>query len=95
MEYLPGDFSFMCGSFILEYDYKVVDKMGEIAWNALKNYDPENINSKNYVLKIVNDQLYPGHTGKTYRKSMEILSYIADFGWTEFIKNYDLPSTKS
>ena len=87
MEHLPGNFGFMSQAFIYEYDYRIVDKMGEIAWNALKNYDPENLNHKNYVIKIINDQLYPGHTGKTYRTSMEMLVYIAEFGWEEFIKN--------
>jgi hypothetical protein len=87
MEQLPGNFGFMSQAFIYEYDYRIVSQMGEIAWNALKNYDTENPDHNNFVIKIINDQLYPGHTGKTYRASMEMLCYIAEFGWEEFIKN--------
>ena len=61
---------------IFDYDYKVVDKIGKIAWNRLKTYNknPEN----DHVMNVINNQLYPGHSAVTYRLSLNNLVTIAN-----------------
>ena len=82
--YKRGDFSF-CSKYqkVFEYDYKIIDKMGDLAWNKLKN--PDQIN---YITEIINQQLYPGHTALTYRLSMKYLNCIAVHGWDYFVRNF-------
>ena len=82
--YSPGDFSFVINhKDIFEYDYKVINKMGDIAWNALKNW-----NDYNYINHIINENLYPSHTAVTYRLSLTNLIDIAKYGWDDFVLNY-------
>jgi hypothetical protein len=84
-KFKPGDFSFFKNfKEIFEYDFKVVDKIGEIAWNALKNYEPY---TKNFVIDTINNQLYPGHTAVTYRLSINNLVFIANYGWDDFVEH--------
>ena len=81
-ELLPGDFSFVIKyKNIFEYDYAVINKMGEIAWDALKSWDTD---KPTYINNIINDNLYPGHTAITYRLSLNNLIYIANNGWENF-----------
>ena len=81
---LPGDFSCIQHhkeiQHIFEYDYRIIDKMGSIAWNALKNWDT----NPTFVTTFINDNLYPGHTAVTYRLSLNNLIFIANYGWDEF-----------
>ena len=90
MFYYPGDFSFVNKyQDIYEYDYKVISKMGEIAWNALRNWDIDN-----HVNGFINDQLYPGHTALTYRLSINNLIEISINGWDNFVKLSPPPHNK-
>ena len=83
MNFKPGDFSFIkVFKEVFEYDYRVVDKMGDIAWNTLKNWDNT---QHTFTKNIINDNLYPGHTALTYRTSLNNLIFIANNGWDEFI----------
>lgn len=83
-KFKPGDFSFFKNfKDIFEYDYKVVDKIGEIAWNALKNYE---LGTKNFVIETINNQLYPAHTTVTYRLSINNLIFISKYGWECFVE---------
>jgi hypothetical protein len=59
---------------IFEYDKQVIDKMGTIAWNALINWETD---TPEWLKTIINDNLYPGHTGRTYRLSLNNLLKIA------------------
>ena len=82
--YLPGDFSFKPNSYIFEYDYNIVNKLGDIAWKYLKNHD----NTKyNYINEIINTQLCQDHTYKTRQISLSYLKFIAINGWGEFVKS--------
>ena len=85
--YVPGDFSFFSKSesVIFEYDYKIVNKIGDLAWSALKNYK---CSPNNYIIEIINLQLYPGHTRLTYISSLENLICIANHGWNCFVENH-------
>ncbi len=80
-----GDFSF-CGTYkhVFEYDYKVVNKLGEIAWNKIKTYDFE-LKRQDYIMDAINEQLYPGHSALTYKMSMENLRCISIHGWESFV----------
>ena len=83
-DFLPGNFSFVTNVTyrnIFEYDYIIINKMGDIAWNALKVWNTDN---PNYINNIINDSLYPGHTAITYRLSLNNLIYIANNGWENF-----------
>ena len=81
MDYKPGDFSFIQKyKEVFEYDYKTVNKLGEIAWNALANENPPT-----YIIDIINCQLYPGHIALSYRLSMNNLIFIAKNGWDKFV----------
>ena len=85
--YVPGDFSFVKEyQDIFEYDYMVINKMGEIAWNKLKKYDDK---STDYLINIIQSQMYPGHSGLTYKLSMKYLTHIAKYGWYDFVSWYD------
>jgi len=87
MVYREGDFSFLKKHreyiHVFEYDYKVIDKMGELAWSELRKFDITNT----YITNIINDQLFPGHTAVTYRLSLNNLVYIANNGWEDFVEN--------
>ena len=82
----PGDFSFVNKykeyQGVFEYDYKVVNRMGEVAWKALKNWDDK---KPFYLNDIINNNLYPGHSALTYRLSLNNLIFIANHGWENFI----------
>ena len=83
-----GDFSF-CKEHqhIFEYDYKIVNKMGEIAWKKLKEYNFETM-KHDYIMETINNQLYPGHSALTYKLSTSHLKCIAVYGWDHFVNNY-------
>jgi hypothetical protein len=59
---------------IFEYDERVIDKMGSIAWNALINWETD---TPEWLKTIINDNLYPGHSALTYRLSLNNLLRIA------------------
>ena len=59
---------------ILEYDVRVIDKMGMLAWNALVNWETD---TPEWLKTIINDNLYPGHSAVTYRLSLNNLLKIA------------------
>jgi hypothetical protein len=59
---------------IFEYDERVIDKMGSIAWNALINWETD---TPEWLKTIINDNLYPGHSALTYRLSLNNLLKIA------------------
>ena len=86
MKYNPGDFSFAYRyQNVFEYDYRVIKSMGNIAWNKLKNYD----GNYDYIMDIINSQLYPGHSALSYRLSLDNLVYIACFGWDTFVNDFE------
>jgi hypothetical protein len=86
MNIIPGDFSFMEEHvFIFEYDYKIINSIGQIAWNKLKDIDNYH---NNYVMEIIKSQLYPSHTELTYKLSIDNLIYIAKHGWDKFVDRY-------
>jgi hypothetical protein len=90
MEFKPGDFSFIEAEVykkIYEYDYKVVEKLGEIVWNKLKTFDFENP-PRDFVIEHMNNQLYPGHNAITYKSSLKNLKFISEFGWDQFVKEF-------
>lgn len=59
---------------ILEYDERVIDKLGSVAWNALINWET---GTPEWLKTIINDNLYPGHSAITYRLSLMNLLKIA------------------
>jgi hypothetical protein len=88
MKYKPGDFSFVyIHQNIFEYDYSIVDKIGKLAWDKLKRFDEVSYN--NYIVEIINNSLYPGHSSKTYKLSIQNLKCIAIHGWDYFVENYE------
>lgn len=82
MEYLPGDFSFKQSeyNYIFEYDYRIINKIGVIAWDNLKT------DKLDCIFDIIQSQLYPGHSARTYRLSLNNLKFIATNGWDNFVK---------
>ena len=90
--YTPGDFSFIKENidfkFIFEYDFKIINKIGKIAWNKIAKYDETNL-KYDYIMNTINNQLYPGHSGLSYRLSLKNLKYIANLGWESFVEKYD------
>ena len=81
-EMAHGDFSFIPNSKIYEYDYRVIAKIGDIAWNHLKVYEP---GKSDFVIEHILTLLYPAHTAKSVKKSLEYLVFIAKHGWGEFV----------
>jgi len=80
-----GDFSFVDKyQSVFEYDYRAIDKIGELAWNKLKRFDETSYN--NYIVEIINNSLYPGHSSLTYKLSMNNLIHIAKYGWKHFVE---------
>jgi hypothetical protein len=84
-EMIPGDFSFLPNSKIYEYDYRIIDKIGHIAWNHLKTYQP---GKNDFVIEHILTLLYPAHTAKSLNKSLEYLVFIANHGWENFVKTF-------
>ena len=62
--------------FILEYDYRVVDKIGKIAWDRLKRYKTDQ--KTDYIIEFIKSQLYPAHTAESYRLSLDNLIKISE-----------------
>ena len=80
----PGDFSFVDKyQSIFEYDYRVISRMGDVAWNYLKIHEE---NKPSYIMDIIKLNIYPAHSKETYCLSLNNLIHIAKYGWEHFVE---------
>ena len=75
-----GDFSFIYNNQIREYltfDYNLFKKIGF-----------HTIYSKTEIINLIKLSCWYGHTDESFSISINILSKIISYGWTEFVIKY-------
>jgi hypothetical protein len=90
MTYSLGDFSFIKDDSkrqYLKYDYNRINSFGEDAWKYLKDHKLNIPYDQDDKLKVIIDNLYPGHTSLTYKNSLTDLEYIAKNGWDNYVNS--------
>ena len=86
-----GDFSFIDDPLFREsltYDFNAINEIGEEAWEAFMNHDPDHsfmYNTHGPIWDKIQKNVYPGHSGASYGISMRIFEKIAKYGWEQFV----------
>ena len=80
--FAPGDFSYSVNKFeerYLMYDYKVINRIGQSAWDFLKIGK-----LSGPMLEQLKSECWEDHTEKTFTKSMNEMKKIAQIGWDKY-----------